>query len=201
METNDEFEIFPPYEAFYLVSLLFCTESALRSAEWVSDFFEQLQKDEKLEFNPQLLLNQMQNIVLQGAAISRYFWPTEPAKKRHAARGKRLREAFAVTDDSPLKSRKLRNQMEHFDERLDDYLGKGIFGHVIPHYVGRTPESGGVREHFFQAYFIDTGTFSILGETYQIEPIAREIARIHDLLIACEQSGSRLPAAEKTDQG
>jgi hypothetical protein len=55
--SDDEFVIFPPFETFYIISLLSCTESALISAEWVSRY--------------------LQNIALQGAAISRFFWPIE----------------------------------------------------------------------------------------------------------------------------
>jgi hypothetical protein len=186
---QEEFEIFPPYEAFYIESLLFCTESALKSATLISQLFERMQKG-PVEFDHQMALNHMRNIVLQGAAISRYLWPTE---KRYAARGARLRKVLSVADECPLKSRKLRNQMEHFDEYLDDYLKKGIVGHIIPHYFGPSSDAGGVPEHFFQAYFTDTGAFEVLGERYEILPIADEIARIHDMLVGFSKAGDRFP--------
>lgn len=79
------------------------------------------------------VLDELQNIIVQGAADSRYFWPSNDA---HEARGRELREMFRVTEDSPLRSRSLRNMIEHFDEKLDHYLAKGIVGHVIPSVSG-----------------------------------------------------------------
>lgn len=43
--------IFPPFEAFYITSLLFCTESALSSASAVMDLLEENQ-NRKFEFPP-----------------------------------------------------------------------------------------------------------------------------------------------------
>ncbi len=91
---------------------------------------------------------------------------------------------FQVTEQSPLKSRDLRNMIEHFDEKLDHYLSKGIVGHVIPHYFGPAGASNVVPTHFFRAYFTNAGIFEILGKRYEIKPIAEELLRIHEL--ACE---------------
>jgi len=44
----------------------------------------------------------------------------------HEKRGKILRQCFKITDSSPLKSRDLRNEIEHFDEKLDVYLFFGL---------------------------------------------------------------------------
>lgn len=48
------------------------------------------------------------------------------------ARGKRLRERFGIQEGSPLQSRELRNALEHFDERLDDFLVDNHFGCFFP---------------------------------------------------------------------
>jgi hypothetical protein len=130
------------------------------------------------------VLDELQNIIAQGAAVSRYFWP---ADKDHEARGRELRQQFKVTEDSPLKSRDLRNMIEHFDEKLDHYLAKGIVGQIIPHYFGPEGRSSDVPRHFFRAYFINVGVFEILGKRYQIEPIAKELWRLHELSSAGEQ--------------
>ena len=69
MSNDDEFVIFPPFESFYIVTLLSCTESALISAEWVSRFLQERAKTPD-RFSPQAVLNHLQNIALQGAAIT-----------------------------------------------------------------------------------------------------------------------------------
>ena len=127
---------------------------------------------------------------LMGAALSRYFWPV---RSGHTARGEFLRNRFGVTDASPLKSRDLRNAIEHFDEKLDIYLAKGIVGVIIPNYIGPSLESDGVPGHLFRAYYVDTGKFEVLGQRFPIPPLAKEIERIDGLLQHPERNGGRLP--------
>lgn len=126
------------------------------------------------------LLNELQNFILQAAAISRYFWPV---KKTHDWRGSDLRRRLDVSDESPLRSRDLRNELEHFDERLDVYLENGIVGNIIPQYVGPEPEKQQVPLHIFRAYYFDKGIFYLLGKKHKIIPLAREVHRIHGRLI------------------
>src|SRR5665213_2856766 len=118
--------IFPPYEVFYIESLLFSTTSALASATWFSSELHRLATDETdgvdPSFDPDDMLDNLQNIVIQAAAVSRYFWPV---RSGHEARAQQLRAALNVDDASPLRSRDLRNALEHFDEKLDKYLTQG----------------------------------------------------------------------------
>ena len=178
----EPFSISPPHREFYSLSISFCTASAVRSIEVVSEVMEHLSSSDSEnpfeEIDSHSVLDELQNIILQGAAVSRYFWPSNDA---HEARGRELREMFRVTEDSRLKSRSLRNMIEHFDEKLDHYLAKGIVGHVIPHYFGPEGDSSGVPRHCFRAYFINVGVFEILGNRYEIEPIANELLRLNEL--------------------
>jgi hypothetical protein len=191
MDKTFEFPIFPPYEAFYIASMLYLTGSALASENSFAEFLEK-NAENIHETDPEPPLNHLQNIIIQGAALSRYFWPT---RSGYENRAKKLRDSLSIKDASPLKSRDLRNQMEHFDEHLDDYLKTTIAGQVVPHYIGVNPgNNDGVPLHLFRAYFINTGIFEILGKRYAIPPIMEEIGRIHNLLLDCEKNGSRLPA-------
>jgi hypothetical protein len=179
----EPFSIHPPYRVFYSISISFCTASAVRSIEAVSEVMEHLSSidsENPLEdIDSHSVLDELQNIIVQGAAVSRYFWPSNDA---HEVRGRELRKMFRATEDSPLKSRSLRNMIEHFDEKLDHYLAKGIVGHVIPHYFGPEGDSSGVPRHCFRAYFINVGVFEILGKRYEIEPIAKELYRLNKLV-------------------
>lgn len=140
----------------------------------------------------QAILNDMQNIIVHGAALSRYFWPI---RKGHEERGAHLREAFKIDENNPLYSRELRNAIEHFDERLDRYLSKGIVGIVIPEYVGPKPSDDGVPGHLFRAFFTDAGEFRLLDSEHEMDPIVAEIIRIKDLLEEADENGSCLPNA------
>ena len=178
----EPFSINPPYKALYAISVSFCTASAVRSIEVLSEVMTHLDSGDSeaplKDIDSHAVLDELQNIIVQGAAVSRYFWPSNGA---HEVRGRELREMFRVTEQSPLRSRDLRNMIEHFDEKLDHYLSKGIVGHVIPHYFGPESTSRGVPTHFFRAYFTNAGIFEILGKRYEIEPIADELWRLHEL--------------------
>jgi hypothetical protein len=197
MNPNADMGIWAPYEAFYIQAMLFNTRSAVASIERVSKALEKIQDDASgdplrhLDRNG--LLNELQNMILQAAALSRYFWPV---RQGHEARAKQLRDAFGVTDGNPLKNRDLRNEIEHFDEKLEAYLSVGIVGYVFPEFVGPLPENGGAPAHIFRAYYLDVGLFEMLGKRYEIEPLAAEISRLHDRLRFCDRQGGRLPKSD-----
>jgi hypothetical protein len=173
--------IWPPYREFYVQSILFCTTSALRSLARINGSLERLESEPDapdLHYLPRRILDELQNLVNQGGALSRYFWPARD-KPVHLMRARELRGHYSVTDESPLKSRSLRNALEHFDERLDVYLQQQIVGYVLPEYVGPKPESNGVPTHIFRAFYTDLAIFQVLGEIFEVEPIADEIHRIH----------------------
>ena len=185
--------IFPPFEVFYIQSMLFNTYSAVQSISFLNEIFGVIpnpgsQKD--LDNIPQrLVLDAMQNLVLQSAAISRYLWPVG---KKHQERGDLLRTALGVDEGSPLASRALRNAVEPFDERLDDYLANGLIGQVIPESVGPSCSTLGVPEHLFRAYLTDKGTFVLLNKEFEILPIADALLALHEKLEHMDKNGGRL---------
>lgn len=180
-------EIHPPYRIFYSLSMAFCTKSAVRSIDVLNDVFEHLANSEtdnpEEDIDIHSVLDELQNLIVQGAAIARYFWPIRETQQIHAVRAAALRNEFSIGHDNPLRTCKpLRDAMEHFDERLDNYLSKGIVGQIFPQYFGDEGERDGVPQHFFRAYFTDSGTFEMLGERFEIEPIATELIRLNDRL-------------------
>lgn len=192
--------IWAPYEAFYISSMLFNCQSAMRSIARVMALFEQLPSPPSHEdvaaLPSQKILNELQNMVVQGAALSRYFWP---ARKGHDGRAEQLRQVFSVSESSSLYDRNLRNAIEHFDERLDNYLRSGIVGYIFPEFVGPRPIADGVPEHYFRAYFIDIGVFRLLDEEYPIEPLVQEILRLTKQLEIMSSQGGRLVCKDNTD--
>jgi hypothetical protein len=192
--------IWPPYEAFYISSMQFNCQSAVRSLVWVMSAFEQLPSPTTLDdiaaISSQKILNELQNLVVQGAALSRYFWPV---RKGHERRADHLKRAFSVTESSPLYDRNLRNAIEHFDERLDNYLSSGIVGCIFPEFVGPRPAEDGIPGHYFRAYFIDDGVFRLLDEEYPVEPLANEILRLNEQLEFMSSQGERLVATGSHD--
>lgn len=182
------------YQTFYIQSMLFNCQSAIRSIARVDSIFEKLPQDvtkeDLMNLPTHAILNELQNIVVQGAALSRYFWPV---RKGYETRGKHLREAFSVNDGNPLQARELRNAIEHFDERLDAYLSSGLVGYIFPEFVGVRPNEDGVAGHFFRAFFIDCGIFRLLDGEYNMEPLVNEILRLGEALQEADSNGSNFP--------
>jgi len=184
----------PAYEAFYIHGMLFNAQSAFLSIVRISHAFENL-PDDSFENGigrdiTRGILNDMQNIIVHAAALSRYFWPV---RSGHQDRGAQLRRSLAIDESNQTYSRDLRNSIEHFDERLDRYLSDGIVGVVIPEYVGPKPIEDGVPGHFFRAFFTDTGEFRLLNGDHNMTPITAEITRIRDALVEADENGGRLP--------
>ncbi|NGZ19393.1 hypothetical protein G6Z94_19210, partial [Vibrio aestuarianus] len=123
----------------------------------------------------------------------RYLWPSKSGENSiHKKRALKLRQALEITDDSPLKNRKLRNQMEHFDERLDNYLAQDIVGEFIPAYVDFEPLNVGHPVHIFKAFYINRREFVLLGETHKMQYLCKELLRVHELLEQFSRAGHRL---------
>jgi hypothetical protein len=176
---DQNFGIWPVYRVFYLESMRFITTSATNSILELNRNLQLWEEGNHSLLDRSSILNPVQNIVLQGAALSRYFWPVKAQKSLHKNRAEFLRDKFKMTDKSPLKSRDLRNIIEHFDEKLDEYLEHDIAGHIIPEFVGDLSEQREVPVHVFRAYDPTTATFEILGHQFHISPIADEIVRVH----------------------
>lgn len=186
---EETFEVWPPYETFYIQAMLYNARSAVESTLVVSGLLKQISANDRWRHSDNnQLLNHLQNIVIQGGALSRYFWPSRTSYKKCA---QFLRDALQIKDTSPLRDRDLRNRMEHFDERLADYLKDGVVGNIYPSYVGPCMDSD-IPTHMFRAYYFDIGEFEMLGKRYAIQPLADEIWCIHERLTICEENGGRL---------
>lgn len=63
----------------------------------------------------------IQNLLNAAANISKALWGQGG---RLEAKRKPLRDSIGITDSSPFREVAMRNNFEHFDERLDDWWGK-----------------------------------------------------------------------------
>ena len=181
---NEEYKIWYPHEVFYIESLLAITRTVLSEQEVAASFINEYQSG--YYENGKLLLDSIQNIICQAAMLSKFFWPTGK-DKMHKKRGERLREAYNIKESNCLKSRDVRNYIEHFDEKLDKYLKQFTAGTIIPLYVG--PRIDLEARHIFRGYYTDIAVFTILGVEYPIIHILEEIERLHRVLVEDSHSG------------
>lgn len=192
MEKQEIWKIWPPYEIFYIESLLTKTKTAISDYE----ILDKVITDQKLfQQNPDILIDLAENIINQGAAISRYLFPSRykgTKSKVHKLRGEKLRESLQIGQDNVLEHRFVRDYSEHFDEKLDIYLSKSIAGNFIPSRVVFDSNELDEVTFVFRAYVINEFKFICLEKEIVILPIIEEIYRIHNLLIDFKNDGGRL---------
>lgn len=189
---NQEINIHPPFEAFYIESMLWHTNSALDAVEIVGDWIQDVvnENEEALNLPKEKLFEQLQLIIQNAASLSKYIWPIRD-KGIHKKRGIRIKKSLQMDDSSALKSKSLRDGIEHFDEKLDKYLRDNQVGEFIHQDVRAEIPVSEVPLHIFKGFYINSRCFVLLGKQYKMSPIIAEIERIHDLLIKCTQSGYR----------
>ncbi|WP_105172407.1 hypothetical protein [Pseudoalteromonas sp. T1lg24] len=196
MNMDLDFDIHPQFEAFYIESMLWHTNSALDAAKVVGEWIELVvANDEKaLELPKDKLFEQLQLIIQHAASLSKYLWPIRGGvNSSHQKRGRKIRSALYTDDSSSLKCRKLRDGMEHFDEKLDKYLEKNQVGEFLPSDVRAEVPVSEVPLHIFKGFYINPRVFVLLGNEYELLPIVAEVVRIHDLLMGFVNSGYRFP--------
>lgn len=186
-----EIPIWPPYEIFYIESLLTITHSAIASINFCSKQITNINTE-----NRELILDSLQNIISQAAALSRFMWLGKNAKESSRRRGEFIRMSLGITENNPLKNRDVRNSIEHFDEKLDDFISKPIAASIYPSYLGYRL---GITEPFyvFRAYYIDEEIFEVLGKKFHLAPIVSEIIRIHGCLLKYRKEGGRFKIPNK----
>lgn len=188
------FDIYPQFEAFYIESMLWHTNSVLDAVKIVDDWIELIEKDNEkaLKFHKAKLFEQLQLIIQHSAAISKYLWPIRNGESSlHKRRGSKIRSALQVQENSALKCRKLRDGIEHFDEKLDKYLIENQVGEFLSYDVRLYVPESKVPLHIFKGFYISSRVFVLLGMEYELLPIIAEVKRIHYLLMACVNSGYR----------
>lgn len=167
----------PMHMPFYDLSMTYSAERALAAFELYDHLIEH-------SADAASLIGAVQEAIGHIGALSRYFWPSPAGKKNkqqalRMARGRKLREHFGLTDESPLADRELRNAWEHFDEKLDTYLLSNDAGYFFP-----TPlmDSHALADESVGKIFklIDTENecLVLLGKKFFFRPLRDELERV-----------------------
>jgi len=177
--------IYPPYEAFYIHSIIYAADRSKNAFRRFDDTIAS-------QAEPALVVSTVQEALAHAGALSRFFWPV---RKRQlvAARGHRLREAFKVDDESALKSRQLRNVFEHFDEYLDCFLLNDSVGYFFPApMVDNQALADEAIGHIFKLVDPENEICVLLGQKFEFRPVRNEVERILTIAQAMDNRGCRL---------
>ncbi len=139
-----------------------------------------------------IIFRGLPSLLSHASNVSQLLWPTQPRKKEGESRedyktrcatvkerGDSLRRLLCVPDDSPLKARALRNHLEHFDERLDEWKATSKRQNLVSDYIGPPGEIAGIdTSDRMREYDPTTGIFSFRGEVFRILELADAVAEL-----------------------
>lgn len=91
---------------------------------------------------------------------------------------KPVRDALEIPDDSPIRETSMRNDFDHFDERLDRWWDTSEKRVHIDLCIGEPMFSGIGDRDIFRWYENHTGTLVFWGDRYELVPIMTEINRL-----------------------
>lgn len=118
-----------------------------------------------------------QDFVQHAAAASRIVWPPQKAGVRAVTRGQHLQRVLQVDNTHPLQSsRSLRNHLEHFDERLDDWVQSTSQGNlldriILPHRSKINLGSVVNERDIFRLFETETLCYVFRGQEFDLQNI------------------------------
>lgn len=125
---------------------------------------------------------QLQIILVASANLSKMFWGSRGRKE---AERTRLRESLNVADDSPLRDPDLRNDFEHFDERLEDWYADSEHRNFVGRIIGPPNTVGGIpTEERFQQFDPATTLVAFWDHSVSLNDVVAEVQRIRPLAAA-----------------
>src|SRR5690606_10066275 len=147
------------------------------------------------------VFRQTHSFLTHASNVSRLFWPPKPRKRKAESpesfetrcaftteRGKTLLELFELDDKSPLKSRVLRDHLEHYDERLDDWSNTSIARNMASDTIGPSNAIVGLDPSDTMRWFDPTTlSFRFRGETYALQPLATAVDQLPQRAVALEE--------------
>lgn len=173
-----------------MLSILYSTSRCLQA-------FERYDIARKLKDTEEAQVSSVHEAMGHAASLSKFFWPSGLGDKRFAElkhkRAERLKSAFNVRDDSPLRNRELRDSLEHFDERLDLYFLENDSGYFFPSaIVGDANLADEPTGNIFKLVDPENQVFVVLGKKFAFGEIRAEVTRIAHGTLQKEASGGRL---------
>jgi hypothetical protein len=119
------------------------------------------------------------SILSHSANLSKVFWP--PSKDADMQlRAAMMRKMMDTTDESPLRSRTVRNGFEHLDERLHEWLMEDRPA-LIDQFIGGTGEIDKYSDRFVVRTFdYETGIVTVGDEAVGLRPLIAESDRLYE---------------------
>ena len=118
----------------------------------------------------------LQNLLNAGANISKALWGQ---RGKLADQRKPLRDSIGINDNSPLREVTMRNNFEHFDERLDKWWKESPRHIHIDNNIGPPITLGGADQiDKFRHFDPQTTIITFWGQEFNLQKIVDEVQRI-----------------------
>lgn len=159
---------------------------------------------EKYSFFHSEVFRGIHSFLTHAAIVSRLLWPGLPRRLQTETDGKyqerirkvnkvqraiQLRGELELQEDHPLRSRKLRDHLEHFDERLDYWAENSISKSIVQDMIGPENSIGGMTKTDRMRWFNPRdNSFIFRDETYSLNEIAVEVGKLFSTLATKEEN-------------
>lgn len=139
---------------------------------------------ERLMFLHGEVFRSIHSLLTHASNISRIFWPPEGRGNtgiRRRERGGILRDAVGLPDDDHvLKTRILRDHLEHFDERLDNWRETSERRNLVQDTIAPQGAIAGIDEtDMMRWYDPDQKAFIFRGERFDIQSLFSATERLY----------------------
>ena len=170
MVIKDYGGVLPYMEPMYIASVIYSAEAAVVAYQRYMGACRQSDAES-------IAASAIHEALGHAAGLSRFFWPS--GGKLAKARARYLRRRLSVNASSPLRNRRLRDALEHFDERLDSFLLTDCVGLLLPEpMVLDTEQIDDPTAQIFKLVDPWNGVFVVLNERFSFQSIVDEVSRI-----------------------
>lgn len=131
----------------------------------------------------------VQSFLVAAANVSKLLW----GSGQSASNGRRaLRESLGVSDKSVLRSRKMRNHFEHFDERLKKWAACSERHNIVDSNVMPANAISGIDScDYLRNLDPNTWSLTFAGEIYELNPVLEALRKLLSGFGATKPDGPR----------
>jgi hypothetical protein len=172
-------EILAIYELQVLLQIMFALKAHERLTRGIAAYSIQGFPPERFFDRQVELWGAVQDFLGASGNVAKAFWGASGKKEDDPIRGA-LRERYETDDSSPLKDVSMRNNFEHFDERIDRWWAKSTTRNY--HDLAMAPnirvETSGDNLDIFRTLDSATLKLTFWGEPFELAAIERELQRL-----------------------
>ncbi len=155
-------------------------------------------EQKKREYFHSEVFRGIHSFLTHASNVSKILWPAEPKQKSNESdeqyqqrigkikkvhRAIELREELGLPSEHTLKNRQLRDHLEHFHERIDDWEENSENKNFAQDIIGPENEIVGLAKTDMMRWFNPTnGTFLFRGETFSLQDIATALEKLLPIL-------------------